>query len=129
MVCDSTQVPLLLGRDEGAFNTPWDLCPPNTTWEKLLGLDWRGQAEGGRHSTTRNAAALQAQPSGSSPLVSECVGGQAEAQVPTAAGTQSRHQPDCRAGTLYRQRFPGKWLSPLVLGVHSLPPGAGLSFR
>lgn len=83
-----------------------------TTWEKLLGLDWRGQAEGGRHSTTRNAAALQAQPSGSSPLVSEWVGGQAEAQVPTAAGTQSRHQPDCRAGPLYGSGSLGSGLVP-----------------
>lgn len=55
------------------------------------------------------------------------VGGQAGAWVSTAAGAESRHQPDRRAGPLCRQPFPGRWLRPLVLGV--LPPGAGLSFR
>lgn len=51
MVCEPTQGLFFLGREEEVHNVPQNVSSKLTMWEKLMELDWRGEAEAGRHST------------------------------------------------------------------------------
>lgn len=89
-------------------------------WEKLLRLDWRGEAEAGRHSTSCNAAALQAWLSGS-PVVTEWPtawgggpGGSPQLQE-HRAGTSPTTEPVLCASSSSQRGGSVPW----VLGAHS----------
>lgn len=51
MVCEPTQGLFFLGREEEVYNVPQNVSSKFTVWEKLMELDWRGEAEAGTHST------------------------------------------------------------------------------
>lgn len=117
MVRDPAQVLLLLGREEGVFlmgPASFELAP----WEKLLGLDWRGEAEAGRQSASHNAAALQ-QPCGQRAAGEPATRGRGPGRSPQRqeqrAGTSLTTEPVlCASGG-----SPRRWLSPLGLDCPS----------